>query len=184
MGLWKKIKNVFGIGRKKANIVLVGLDNSGKTTVLNRMMPSKGVKTETTPTIGYSLEEFRRGNIRFTAYDMGGGSQFRDIWANYYNDCDALIFVVDSTDALRFQVAYNELSVILEDRTFTDRRTPLLVLANKTDLPTCLSVVEIQRALRLDNIRNHSWGIFAISALDGSGIEDALSWLSTTLEQR
>jgi ADP-ribosylation factor-like protein 6 len=182
MGFWKSIKSFF-TGRRKVNIVLVGLDNSGKTTVLNKLKPSKTALTETTPTIGYNLEEFTRGNLKFSAYDMGGGSQFRDIWANYYNDCDALIFVVDGSDALRLQVAYNELGSIIEDRGFRDKRTPVLVLANKTDLPSCLSVIEIQRALRLDSISGHHWSIFAISALRGDGLDDAFSWLSTVLER-
>jgi len=37
-----------------ANLIIIGLDNSGKTAILNRLKdPSRVAPEETTPTIGY-----------------------------------------------------------------------------------------------------------------------------------
>jgi ADP-ribosylation factor-like protein 5B len=56
-------------------------------------------------------------------------------------------------------------------------RTPILVLANKQDLPDAMGVEELTRALDLHAIRNHDWHIQACCALNGQGLLEALSWI-------
>ena len=37
--------------------------------------------------------------------DMSGQSKYRNLWVNYSSKIDGVIFVIDSTDKLRFKVA-------------------------------------------------------------------------------
>ncbi len=46
---------------------------------------------------------------------MSGQSKYRTLWEKHYADIDAIIFVVDASDELRFGVARNELELILEN---------------------------------------------------------------------
>jgi ADP-ribosylation factor-like protein 6 len=39
MGLFDLIAGVFGLGKKEAKILVVGLDNSGKSTLINHLKP-------------------------------------------------------------------------------------------------------------------------------------------------
>jgi GTPase SAR1 family protein len=41
MGLFDMLSNAFGMGRKEARILVIGLDNSGKTTLINHLKPKK-----------------------------------------------------------------------------------------------------------------------------------------------
>jgi len=53
---------------------MVGLDNSGKTTIMNWMKPKKKntLITEVTPTISYNIDTFKKQNFDFTVFDMSG----------------------------------------------------------------------------------------------------------------
>ncbi|MBX9694014.1 MAG: hypothetical protein K2Z81_16635 [Cyanobacteria bacterium] len=41
MGLFDMLSSAFGVGRREARILVVGLDNSGKTTLINHLKPKK-----------------------------------------------------------------------------------------------------------------------------------------------
>ena len=55
---------------------------------------------------------------------------------------------------------------------------PLLVLANKQDLPNAKPVSEITEALGLHKLRNRQWYIQATCAVTGDGLYEGLDWLS------
>ena len=52
--------------KKKAKIIIVGLDNSGKTTLINHLKPAKESVAEVTPTVGFKLETFKQDKVNFT----------------------------------------------------------------------------------------------------------------------
>lgn len=41
MGLFKRLAQALGISKRECKILVVGLDNSGKTTLINRLKPKK-----------------------------------------------------------------------------------------------------------------------------------------------
>jgi len=55
----------------------------------------------------------RTGDLHFTMFDMSGQAKYRNLWEHYYTDTDAVIFVVDSADAVRMCVVKDELNTIL-----------------------------------------------------------------------
>lgn len=60
----------------------------------------------------------------------------------------------------------------------------LLVLANKQDIEGCMSLSEVHQALGLDTLRNRTFQIFKTSAKKGEGLDEAMDWLSNTLQTR
>ena len=40
-------------------------------------------------------------NLDFKVWDIGGQKAIRKHWSNYYDDCEALMYVIDSTDTTR-----------------------------------------------------------------------------------
>ena len=92
--LWSRI---FGGGQYK--IVMVGLDNAGKTTILYRL--HLGDVITTTPTVGSNVEEVSHRNVTFQVWDLGGQDKLRRVWSTYYVGSHAVVLVVDSMDRQR-----------------------------------------------------------------------------------
>ena len=120
-----------------------------------------------------------------------------DIYTNYKQNAEAVIFVVDSNDRDRIDdknglysnneynmtaPAREELHSMLIDNELSNK--PLLILANKQDLPHAMSVDEISDRLGLNIIKDRQWKVQATCATTGEGLYDGLDWLSSALTKR
>lgn len=64
------------------------------------------------------------------------------LFSRYYlDDCKALVFMVDSSDPSRLPEAQKALKKVLSDEKL--RSVPLMVLANKKDLPNSMTIREV-----------------------------------------
>lgn len=59
MGLFQKFANFLGVRKKEVNVLVVGLNNSGKTTVVNKFKNEEERVNEIVPTVGFSVEKFQ-----------------------------------------------------------------------------------------------------------------------------
>ncbi|CAN0092996.1 unnamed protein product, partial [Heterosigma akashiwo] len=171
-------------GSKEVRILILGLDNAGKTTILYRLQNDSDEVIQTVPTIGFNVETLQYKNIKFQVWDLGGQTSIRPYWRCYYPNTDAIIFVVDSADAERVHVARQELSAMLEEEDLRD--AILLVFANKQDQRGALNAAQarggggrpawISESLGLSEIRNRQWSIQETSALKGNGLYEGFDW--------
>lgn len=69
-------------------LVLVGLDNTGKTTILYQLLLGEAVHTR--PTIGSNVEEVVWRNLRFVMWDLGGQQSLRSAWNTYYTNSEVI----------------------------------------------------------------------------------------------
>lgn len=90
---------------------MLGLDGAGKTTILFKL--KLGEVVSSIPTIGFNVETVEYKNIKFTVWDVGGQDSIRAMWKHYYQNADALIYVVDSSDRNRFDTAKEVLQKML-----------------------------------------------------------------------
>lgn len=72
-------------------IVIVGLDNAGKTTILYQFLMNEVVHTS--PTIGSNVEEVVWRNIHFIMWDLGGQQSLRAAWSTYYTNTEVSFFI-------------------------------------------------------------------------------------------
>ncbi|KAG1368693.1 ADP-ribosylation factor-like protein 5 [Cocos nucifera] len=159
---------------KEYKIVVVGLDNAGKTTTLYRLHLGEAVTT--TPTVGSNVEEVVYKNVRFEVWDLGGQERLRASWVTYYHGTHAVIVVIDSTDRARISIMKDELFRLLQHGDL--EHSVVLVFANKQDRKDAMSPAEITDALALHSIKNHDWHIQACCALKGEGLYDGLGWIA------
>ncbi|KAI7845257.1 hypothetical protein COHA_001299 [Chlorella ohadii] len=181
MGL--SFTKLFGrlFGQQEMTLLMVGLDNAGKTTVLYKL--KLGENMPTVPTIGFNVETIEYKNLRLTVWDVGGQHQIRPLWRHYYNNTQGLIFVVDSQESReRMQEAREELHRVLQDEEL--RSAAVLVLANKQDLPGAASPAQLTDALGLHSLRGRTWFVQACCAVTGEGLYEGLDWLSRTIASR
>merc|ERR1719495_1966074 len=100
-------RGLFGGDDTKCKIVIVGLNNAGKTTILYKLHLGQVVLTQ--PTIGSNVEEVKHSNITFQVWDLGGQETLRASWSTYFEETDAIVFVVDSNDQENMILAKMEL---------------------------------------------------------------------------
>jgi ADP-ribosylation factor-like protein 13B len=124
-------------------MLLMGLDNAGKTTVLNALTGCGG--SDTMPTYGFSSSSAKHGAYRLQLYDVGGGRNIRRIWKTYLPEAHGIIFIVDASDIPRVQEAAGCLQQIAEEPAMQGK--PLLILANKQDVSGALTPEALNAAL-------------------------------------
>uniref|UniRef100_A0A8D3A4F6 ADP-ribosylation factor-like protein 6 n=1 Tax=Scophthalmus maximus TaxID=52904 RepID=A0A8D3A4F6_SCOMX len=179
MGLLDKLSGWLGLKKKEVNVLCLGLDNSGKTTIINQLKPanvsplseewkhvSQAQAQDIVPTIGFNIEKFKNSSLSFTVFDMSGQSRYRNLWEHYYNG-----------DKLRMVVAKEELDTLLSHEDIRGRKMPVLFYANKMDLRDAVSSVKVSQMLCLENIRDKPWHICASNAIRGEGLQEGLDWL-------
>jgi ADP-ribosylation factor-like protein 8 len=177
--IWAKISEqiIALFHEKELELCVVGLENAGKTTLLNLLSTGQPAPHDTPmPTIGLNVVTFARaGGVKMKCWDVGGQEQYRSEWTRYAKGSDVLVFVVDVADRAQLPQAKHELHRLLEDPDLA--KTPLLVCANKIDIEPHASESELISALNLDYITEQPWVVFPISALRGTNIDKVMAWL-------
>ncbi|KAL8176097.1 UNVERIFIED_CONTAM: hypothetical protein K2H54_021551 [Gekko kuhli] len=164
----------------EARILLLGLDAAGKTTLLYRLKLNE--TTMTIPTVGFNVETIQPiNNVTFTMWDLGGQDRIRALWRYYHANTDGLVFVVDSVDSSRFEEARHELEALLDDSQL--QRVPLVLLANKQDLPGARSPMQVAEEMGLRKLRGDQWHVQGCCAVSGEGIPEAMMKLSEMVKQ-
>ncbi|CAI4218794.1 unnamed protein product [Parascedosporium putredinis] len=183
--------------RPKYSVILLGLDNAGKTTfheqvkaLFNPDHPSPRLKT--VPTVGQNVSTVTLPDMYLKIWDVGGQMSLRKLWQSYYSSCHAIVFIVDSTDigdgdlngdddddaaaiAARAERTISgrleECRLVLEDVLQNEETegVPLLILANKQDREDCVEVVRIKEGL-------------VKSALTGNGVREAVDWVRSRVK--
>lgn len=165
---------------KEMRLLMVGLDNSGKTTIVKKL--SHEDITDISPTLGFNIKTMSFQGFKLNIWDIGGQKTLRPYWRNYYEKTDGLIWVVDSADLSRLQDCRQELQQLLkEERLFG---ATLLVLANKQDVPSALGPQELEEVLDLKSISKRHVKIVACSAVTGQGLLEGMEWMVKDISSR
>lgn len=181
MGLMTILRKVKAKEREM-RILILGLDNAGKTTIVKRL---KGEDVHTiSPTLGFDINTLEFETYKLNLWDVGGQQTIRAYWRNYFEETDAIIWVVDSADMMRMGDCRKELQELLMEEQLAG--ATLLVLANKQDIGGALTADEVAEELTLGEVigRKRHWRVFGCSAYSlssGQGDDDvlvkSLQWL-------
>lgn len=204
--------------REQYNILILGLDNAGKTTFLEHVKmlyqqpdelaeTKKKKKAETIdtvdlikqkkilPTVGQNTTtiKFELSNkddgvkgkggrsILLKFWDLGGQKLLRTMWLRYFDQCHGIIFIIDSTDTERFEECYQTIVEVAHDNAWEGLvNVPILMLANKQDLPQAVDLVAlktwvfIQLVLELEATDSK---LLPVLVLENQGLRESLEWL-------
>ena len=101
-------------------ILLVGLDNSGKTSIAQSLQGITNLPSfqNMKPTQGLDIRNINALNSEFTIWDLGGQEAFRNDYLNdfdqYIVGCSKLIYVFDIQDNERYDLSLNYFEEILD----------------------------------------------------------------------
>ena len=227
---WYKTLAKLGIFLKKGRLLVLGLDNAGKSTLLTVLLRNEVVPTAPThqpvtdEVSGHGLAasydsvatSFRRartrararsraltrppvpacasrwprdppqikiGHMKVRAVDMGGHEIARKMWLQYSHEADGIVYIVDAVDRERFPEAALELHKLLAAQALPPG-APVLILANKVDLPHAAQQEELYYALGLDELaqsggQQRPVGLYLCSIFERRGYMEGFDWLGS-----
>ena len=158
-------------------VLMLGLNFSGKTTILNNIKHKENVRTIG---IGFHIEIlFYMGLIKILSWDLGGASGIRKLYKHYYPNTDGIILIIDSNDKESFDEAIECFQDILEEDEL--KNCPILIMANKQDMNETLSSDEITLFLRNEKYNDRKWHIIKTSGISGQGLEESMQWMASAI---
>ncbi|XP_050225501.1 uncharacterized protein LOC126674980 [Mercurialis annua] len=174
-GLWK-----YMFSKTEFHVLILGIDKAGKTTLLEKLKSLysnlEGLPPDRiVPTVGLNIGRIEVSSTKLVFWDLGGQPGLRSIWEKYYEEAHALVFVIDATCHSRFEDSKSALEKVLRHEDL--QGAPLLILANKQDLPDAATGEEIARYLDLKKLDERVYMFEAVSAYDGLGIKESVEWL-------
>ncbi|KAK7031835.1 ADP-ribosylation factor 4 [Favolaschia claudopus] len=166
---------------ERYKIPLLGLDTSGKTTLLYRL--KTGEVTTTSPTIGI---------ITMLCWDAGGCSRLSPFFYRPYTiNSHALIWVIDSADPERLPESAQELKKHIQIIT-TDPEAPtsphdlpILILAAKRDRSRAVPLQDIESQVA-DVLKESPYRLVGVSSQDADDttLTEGFGWLLDRIEER
>ncbi|KAH0554933.1 ADP-ribosylation factor-like protein 3 [Cotesia glomerata] len=146
-------------------VLLLGLNNAGKSSVMNQIVSIEDkdnvYSVPPKKTDGFAVYLLKNKDFICNVWEIGGSDEVRKHWNNFLQDTDVLIFMVDASDANQLSQAVLSLKEILGDSRMDN--VPILVIANKQDVPDALKADQIKRALDLHSISPHKHKVEVIT---------------------
>lgn len=181
MGLLSIIKKT-KLKEHEMRILMLGLDNAGKTTCVKKFCNQD--TSTISPTLGFQITALTLAGFTLNVWDVGGQQSLRAYWRNYFESSDGLVWVVDSNDAGRLLDCKRELhALLLEERL---AGASLLIFLNKQDIPTALKPEEVAELLDVETLRAGRRHVYlcGCSARTGEGLLEGMSWMVKDVSER
>ncbi|KAH0577069.1 ADP-ribosylation factor like protein 2b [Spironucleus salmonicida] len=157
------------------NVLIIGLDNAGKSTLTSRMLTRLGQNhnQQILPTIALETHTFKYRKNKFTIFDLGGSGRFRSLWESYVIDANIILVVIDSADRETFFVARDNFQKLMSN--IQPKQQQFKIIFNKQDLETAVTQDKMSRLLNLDGLfKGADLQVFSLSALRDEGVEQLI----------
>ena len=119
---------ISGLFRSPASVLFLGIDNAGKTTLVNKL--KNNANNVFMPTKHSTRDVVEIGNLKAEVVDIGGHRAARIAWKDYFFNVDGVVFIVDVCDQERFDEVREAWHAVRE----LDESIPIVVLMNKIDM--------------------------------------------------
>jgi len=146
-----------------------------------------------TGVLGYLGLWKKSGKLLFLGLDNAGGHhQARRVWKDYFPAVDAIVFLIDACDRVRFTESKAELDSLLADEQLSN--CPILILGNKIDRVGAASEDELRGVFELyskttgkgkiprTDLAYRPLELFMCSVLKRQGYGEGFRWLAQYID--
>jgi small GTP-binding protein len=162
----------------QATILVMGLDESGKTSTLSSLCYGQVVSSDPTG-LSEDIRCVHKG-IRLLFREIGGRFRFRSAWPAFFPGVNALIWIVDSTDRGRILESRDELEKVASDDRLAN--VPILLVLNKQDLRYRMETDVILRMMAFERYADRVIKVVLSAKTACAGLMEAMDWLMERLQ--
>jgi small GTP-binding protein len=174
-GMFKKM-----FAKKEAKVLMLGLDSAGKTTILYQL--KLGMTLETIPTMGFVHEKISHKKFTMNVWDIAGQDTLRPLWRQYYDNTNAIIFIIDSSDVNRIDLAKEELHNLLIEPKLEN--SIIAIVANKIDMDV-LNHEQVEEQMEIENYKEmRTIKCFPAIGISGQGLAEMLDWVGANIKKK
>jgi len=124
--------------KAQKKLLLIGLDNGGKTSILAVLQDKFSIIKNLLPTRGVSREKLDFFGYPIISWDLGGQAQYREkLYFNkpelFFGEADLILYVIDIQDTTRFEEAASYFGQVLDVLLELKQYPPILIILNKSD---------------------------------------------------
>ena len=81
---------------REIRCLILGLDNSGKSTIVNKLLPEDEQNAnDIMPTVGFQIHSLMIRDVMVSLWDVGGQRTLRPFWDNYFDKTQVMIWCID-----------------------------------------------------------------------------------------
>jgi len=172
------------VSNKKTEILVTGLEGSGKTSLLSCIIGLDDLKEEK---VGFRV--LFRECKEFNIFSWDIGPQYDDIISNwhsiyiksYFGRIQALLWIMDSSNLSDVISSCKKLKDILIQDLHLRMETIVLILANKQDLPNALPLSDISQYLP-QCLKDRVWILKGCSIQDPRSVKEAIQWMCSAVQ--
>ncbi len=160
-------KELVGLTVYFPRILVTGPFNAGKSTVVRQLCTSTISVDRMGTTVAFDYGNVEIMGLEAEVFGTPGQERFDFIFQIFAREVNGVLLVVDGTRPEDFERARQMMNLV-------GRTAPIVVLANKADLPGSMSLDEISRGLQL----TRETPVVPTVATEGRGLKEALKALA------
>ncbi|MFO8017768.1 MAG: ADP-ribosylation factor-like protein [Promethearchaeia archaeon] len=140
--------------KERAKIILLGLDNSGKTSIVYSLQKRKGLHnySNISPTKNHNIEEINTNEKEYIIWDIGGQTRNREDFLSEFEikveGTNKIIYVIDVQDIERYDKALQYLSEVIENLKKCSLNVKISVFLHKFDPHLTINRQKLQELIR------------------------------------
>lgn len=171
----------------KRKIVIAGLDNSGKTSIINLITEDFGLSVFKDLPIAEAAEGIQKYDLEgpvcsYIIWELGGNEKTRETYfketSNYFRDIEILFYVIDIQDQVRYEEAFKYLGNITKILKVFKERPQINILINKFDSdleePTYLEMVNIIEQALKEYLEGFDYEFYTTSIYDSLNADESV----------
>ncbi|MFX1338208.1 MAG: ADP-ribosylation factor-like protein [Promethearchaeota archaeon] len=124
--------------KAQKKLLMIGLDNGGKTSILAVLEDKFSIIKDLMPTRGVQREKLDFFGYPIISWDLGGQVQYREKMyftkpEIYFGEVDLVLYVIDSQDSDRFSESANYFKQVLKVLDELKEYPPIAIVLHKSD---------------------------------------------------